>query len=116
MSTENKLKAGMLFMKDGNIYLLADSSNQRWFVDIITGTAKWAFKANEGTVKETEAKGYKYYMTTKELLEAKSPEVPKNIPVTPDKIIKYEPSVLPDIPNNYSPLGNFEAMLKGLIK
>ncbi len=112
MSTENNLKAGMLFMKDGNIYLLADSSNQRWFVDIITGTAKWAFKANEGTVAQTEGKGYKYYMTTKELLEAKSPEVPKDIPVSPS----YQPSILPDVPNNYSPLGNFEAMLKGLIK
>lgn len=115
MNNTDKLQAGMLLKKGDEVFLVADSSNQRWVVDILKGTAKWFFKADEGTIGEALTKGYTYYMTTKELLEGEVTTVPEPIKVTPASIPVFK-SKLEDVPEDYNPLSNFEAAIRSMLK
>lgn len=101
----SQLNPGMLFKKQDNIYLVADSSNQRWIVNIVTGKAKWL--AKEGTVAEIEAKGYKYLMTTKEMLSGGvlNAEAPKALTGKVEEPIE-------NAPKEYNPFSSFDLLFK----
>ena len=95
-----ELKPGMLFTKDGDVYLVADSKNQRWIVDIVKGEAKWFFKANMGTIADAEKQGYTFMSTTKETLNQE-----QNI--YPVSSVSLEES-----PKEYKPMSEFDMLLK----
>jgi len=86
----NILKSGMLFTDyNNNPYMLSDSSNMRWMVNLVTGHASWIAKINEGTIEFLDKKGFKYIGLASDITDGIKEEIKDN---SKDKdVITYDP-------------------------
>ncbi len=62
----NVLKPGLFFKKDNNLYMITESVNQRWLVNLSSGELKWISPTNtDKTVNDL--KGYSPIELPKEI-------------------------------------------------
>lgn len=102
----NDLKPGMVFTKENDSYIVAESSNQRWLVNLNTGKALWLFKVNEGTIEQVEKKGYTHKVNGEAMIKG-------------NKINSIDSSVNDkdnELTYGYEPLSSFEELIKTKVK
>lgn len=54
------MKSGTILKKDNEYFMICDSYNHRWNLNLNTGKLKWLAKAGEGNLKDFNSKDYVY--------------------------------------------------------